>query len=142
MEGILVALLTRLVIKTSIALPLLLASAITQAHFFSESPNSCKAPKKPLKFVTELDEQLFERQVDEYRGCLEKFVTRQNDAMDKHKAGAEKAVLAWKDYAENVLNLKFKETETDTDTKTEPQAEVDTPAEAETVPQRAPETSQ
>jgi len=75
------------------------------AHFFPESAN-CKAPAKPLEFITELDKKEFDGKVDQYRACLESFVGKQNEAMGKHKQAAEKAAADWKHYAETVLKAK------------------------------------
>ncbi|WP_210396823.1 hypothetical protein [Motiliproteus sediminis] len=85
----------------------LLASASAQAHFFPETAN-CKGPAMPLEFVTELDRKQFDAKVAEYRGCLETFVSRQNEAMSKHKQAADNAAEAWKRYAETVLKVKLK----------------------------------
>ncbi|HEY5718496.1 MAG TPA: hypothetical protein VIS52_08370, partial [Motiliproteus sp.] len=68
----------------------LLLPGQAQAHFFPESAN-CKAPVMPLEFVTELDKKQFDAKVAQYRGCLESFVNKQNEAMGKHKQAAEKA---------------------------------------------------
>lgn len=91
------------------ALLLLCAFAGTvQAHFYVENP-SCRAPKKPLQFVTDLDKQEFDQKVQEYRGCLEAFVNKQNDAMAIHKQSADKASEIWKNYVEQVLGQKIKD---------------------------------
>ncbi|OMH25915.1 hypothetical protein BGP75_25745 [Motiliproteus sp. MSK22-1] len=88
-----------------ISVTLLIASAQANAHFFAEN-NNCRPPKKPLQFVTELDKQKFDEKVNDYRSCLETFVNKQNSAMTKHKESAEKAAAVWKQYAENVLQVK------------------------------------
>lgn len=91
----------------------LLASTATHAHFFPETAN-CKGPVMPLEFVTELDKQEFDAKVAEYRGCLETFVGRQNEAMQKHKQAADNAAEAWKRYAETVLKVKLQPAEQET----------------------------
>ena len=84
---------------------LLITSTQANAHFFAEN-NNCRAPKKPLQFVTELDKQKFDEKVADYRSCLEEFVNKQNAAIAKHQGSAEKAAEVWKQYAENVLQVK------------------------------------
>lgn len=78
-----------------------------QAHFYVENP-SCRAPKKPLQFVTDLDKQEFDNKVQAYRQCLEEFVNKQNSAMEKHKQSADKAAEIWRAYVEKTLGQKIK----------------------------------
>ncbi|MCW8885815.1 MAG: hypothetical protein OQK12_11250 [Motiliproteus sp.] len=112
-------------------------SSTANAHFFAESPQ-CKAPKKPLQFVTDMDKKEFDKKVDEYRGCLEGFVQRQNAAMEKHKNGADKAATIWKNYAENELGLKVIPADTTASKATESKAQPD-PTKAEATPQKTTE---
>ncbi len=79
-----------------------LISATSQAHFFSEAQD-CKAPLKPLEFITALDKQQFEQQVENYRSCLQLFIDKQNAGMAKHQTAAQQAAAAWNDYAQRVL---------------------------------------
>jgi len=76
--------------------------ASVQAHFFSEA-HDCKAPRKPLEFITELDRQQFEQQVESYRSCLQTFVDKQNRAMARHQSSAQQAVDTWSNYAQREL---------------------------------------
>lgn len=85
---------------------LMLLPGPASAHFFAETAN-CRAPKKPLTFAVELDRQQFEQQVDDYRNCLENFVNRQNQAMEKHRHSAEQAAKQWRQYSEQVLGVKL-----------------------------------
>ena len=94
---------------TGILLGLLMPS-LAQAHFFAES-HTCTAPNKPLEFITELDKQQFEQQVDAYRACLQGFVDGQNSAMSKHQSAAQKAADAWSNYATQVLGAELKPAE-------------------------------
>ena len=90
-----------------LAMALLLSSFFAtsaQAHFFSEAYD-CKAPVKPLEFITELDRQQFEQQVDQYRTCLQSFIDKQNSAMAKHQTAAQKAVDGWNRYAQSELGV-------------------------------------
>lgn len=91
-------------------LPLLLVmtAGTAQAHFYPETAN-CRAPKKPFEFITELDKQQFDAKVAEYRSCLEGFVNKQNEAMAKHQASADKAAATWKQYVETVLGATLQE---------------------------------
>ncbi len=79
-----------------------LIPASGQAHFFSEA-HDCKAPLKPLKFITELDRRQLEQRVDSYRNCLQGFVDKQNSAMTKHQRSAQQAEDAWNSYAQREL---------------------------------------
>ena len=56
----------------------------------------------------------FDAKVAEYRSCLETFVGRQNEAMQKHKQAADNAAEAWKRYAETVLKVKLQPAEQET----------------------------
>lgn len=88
-----------------------LFSMHAQAHYYPESP-SCRGPKKPLQFVTELDKKEFDDKVAEFRQCLEDFVSQQNKAIEKHQLSAEKASNAWKNYVEGELGQTLKSPET------------------------------
>ncbi len=79
-----------------------LLSSAAHAHFFAEA-HDCRAPVKPLEFVTDLDRQQFEQQVDQYRNCLQSFVDKQNAAMEKHQTSAQRAADTWNDYAQREL---------------------------------------
>jgi len=79
-----------------------LLSTTSQAHFFAEA-HDCKAPVKPLEFITELDKQEFEQQVEQYRACLQSFIDKQNTGMSKHQTAAQQAADTWSDYAQRVL---------------------------------------
>lgn len=87
---------------TTMVLLATVAPQSAQAHFFSEA-HDCKAPVKPLEFVTELDRQQFEQKVDQYRSCLQSFVDKQNAAMGKHQSAANLAAETWNSYAEREL---------------------------------------
>ena len=87
---------------TTLVLLFTVAPQSAQAHFFSEA-HDCKAPVKPLEFVTELDRQEFEQKVDQYRGCLQSFIDKQNAAMGKHQSAANQAAETWNSYAEREL---------------------------------------
>ena len=80
-----------------------------QAHFFAEA-HACKAPLKPLEFITELGRLQFERQVDNYRNCLQTFVDKQNSAMAKHQSSALQAEATWNNYAQRELGSTQSET--------------------------------
>lgn len=79
-------------------------STAAQAHFFAEA-HVCKAPVKPLEFITELDKQQFEQEVEQYRNCLQTFVDKQNSAMTKHQSAAQQAADAWNDYSQRQLGV-------------------------------------
>lgn len=79
-----------------------LISATSQAHFFAEAQD-CKAPLKPLEFITALDKQEFEQQVEQYRNCLQLFIDKQNAGMSNHQTAAQQAADTWSDYAQRVL---------------------------------------
>ncbi|WP_207061981.1 hypothetical protein [Motiliproteus sp. SC1-56] len=83
-------------------LALLLNTPTAQAHFFEENAD-CRAPKKPLEFVTELDKQAFEKKVADFRACLDSFVNKQNQALQRHQSAAEKAAQRWRTYVETEL---------------------------------------
>lgn len=86
------------------ALLLALTSAPSQAHFFSEA-HDCKAPEKPLEFITELDREQFEQKVTAYRDCLQSFVDKQNAAMEKHRSAGQRAADTWERYQQQVLGI-------------------------------------
>lgn len=83
-------------------------AATSQAHFFAEA-HDCKAPIKPLEFITELDRQEFEQAVANYRGCLQSFIDKQNAGMTKHQTAAQQASDTWSEYAQRVLGAKKQE---------------------------------
>ncbi|MEH6471280.1 MAG: hypothetical protein V7752_08520 [Halopseudomonas sp.] len=95
--------------RTILTLTGCLISGLSHAHFFSEA-HDCKAPVKPLEFITELDKKEFEQDVEDYRSCLQAFVDKQNAAMAKHQTAAQKAADTWKDYAERELGLEPQKT--------------------------------
>ncbi len=88
----------------------LLTAAPASAHFYAE-PAACRPPAKPLKFVTELDAHQFNQKVSEYRTCLENFVSKQTEAMETHKASAEKAAAVWRTFVEQELGQQVQPTE-------------------------------
>ncbi|WP_421865408.1 hypothetical protein [Motiliproteus sp.] len=98
---------------TLAALLLSLAGSPAQAHFFAEA-HDCEAPEKPLEFITELDRQQFEQQVEAYRNCLQNFVNKQNAAMEKHRSAGQRAADSWDRYQQQVLGV------TPTEQPTEP----------------------
>ncbi|MEH6652296.1 MAG: hypothetical protein V7707_19915 [Motiliproteus sp.] len=89
---------------TTMVLLGMVAPENAQAHFFSEA-HDCKAPVKPLEFVTELDRQEFDQKVEQYRSCLQSFVDKQNAGMGKHQSAANQAAETWNSYAERELGV-------------------------------------
>ena len=91
----------------SLAAPVMIGALLSQpaqAHFFAEA-HDCKAPEKPLEFITDLDRDEFQQQVDAYRGCLQSFVDKQNKAMQNHQQAAQRAADTWASFQEQVLEI-------------------------------------
>ena len=57
--------------------------------------HSCTQPHKPLKFKSEAEVSAYKAQVDSYRKCINDFVEEQNQAMQKHKDAANRAIEEW-----------------------------------------------
>lgn len=98
--------MNRLAVSLSLVATLGLSTSV-QAHFFAES-HDCRAPVKPQQFFTEEQRQAFDHEVDLYRACLQEFVDKQNESVQKHQGAAQKAADAWSNYAQNVLGSEVK----------------------------------
>ena len=54
--------------------------------------HSCTQPHRPFKFKTETEVNAYKAQVESYRKCINDFVEEQNQAMQKHKDAANRAI--------------------------------------------------
>ena len=54
--------------------------------------HSCTQPHRPFKFKTEAEVDAYKAQAESYRKCINDFVEEQNQAMQKHKDAANRAI--------------------------------------------------
>ncbi len=54
--------------------------------------HSCTQPHRLFKFKTEAEVDAYKAQVESYRKCINDFVEEQNQAIQKHKAAANRAI--------------------------------------------------
>jgi hypothetical protein len=54
--------------------------------------HSCTQPHRPFKFKSESEVNAYKAQVEGYRKCINDFVEEQNQAMQKHKDAANRAI--------------------------------------------------
>ena len=73
---------------------LILSAAPLAADLFEPSP-PCSAPSIPMFNPSDWEIQMFNRQVDEYKQCIEDFIDDQNMAVKKHQNAASSAIDEW-----------------------------------------------
>ena len=64
------------------------ADRVSPAH-------SCIQPHKPVKFNNEAEVNAHKVRVESYRKCINDFVEEQNQAIEKHKDAANRAIEEW-----------------------------------------------
>jgi len=57
--------------------------------------HSCTQPHRPFKFKTDAEVSAYKAQVEIFRKCINDFVEEQNQAMQKHKDAANRAIEEW-----------------------------------------------
>ena len=59
------------------------------------TPHSCTIPTKPLFMDDEMAVSMYQRQVRDYKECIQQFVQDQEDAIRQHQQAAEDAIDEW-----------------------------------------------
>lgn len=59
------------------------------------TPHSCSKPTKPLFMDDDLAVSMYQRQVRDYKECIEQFVQDQEDAIRQHRQEANDAIDEW-----------------------------------------------
>jgi hypothetical protein len=83
----------KIIFPTLISVVLLLAFPPAFAFADKVPPtHSCTQPHRPFKFKTEAEVNAYKARVESYRTCINDFVEEQNQAMQKHKDAATRAI--------------------------------------------------
>lgn len=67
-------------------------------------PHSCYKPAKPVEFASQVDIDLFDKRVNNYKACIDEFIQQQKEARELHYQAEQNAITDWNNYIEDELN--------------------------------------
>ena len=76
------------------ALLLIFLSTLASADKVTPT-HSCIQPHRPFKFKSEAEVSAYKAEVESYRKCINDFVEEQNQAIQKHRDAANRAIEEW-----------------------------------------------
>ncbi len=76
---------------------LALQMAPASADTFTPS-HQCSKPYVPTSFSSRSERESFKLDVEQYKRCIEDFVSEQEDAIKKHKEAADDAIDEWNSF--------------------------------------------
>lgn len=65
----------------------------------------CDPPALPESFETQADFDRFKEEADAYKACIDTFVTKHQNLMDRHQQAANTAIETWNSFAAEVNKL-------------------------------------
>ena len=68
------------------------------------TPHSCSKPTKPVFMGDELAVSMYQRQVRDYKECIQQFVQDQEDAIRQHRQAASDAIDEWNSFVKYELH--------------------------------------